>query len=133
MINLKDIYKKYPFVYELDGEYYFLGWGICKICNSEMAIYYYKKYQELVQKIGEETLALRSYDIDETELESLIKCFRKVKAYSDIATNENEMAFFREELNNFVATRCIEQQEDLLRQLKNFVNVFHYYYRSFKR
>ena len=98
-----------------------------------MAIYYYKKYEELVQKIGEETLALRSYDIDEAELESLIKCFSKVKAYSDIATDENEMAVFRDKLNNFVTTRCIEQQEALLRQLKNFVNLFHYYYRSFKR
>lgn len=128
MINLEDLYKKYPFVYELDEEYFFLGWEICKPCNSEMAIYYYKKYEELVQKIGEEILALRSYDIDETELESLIKSFRKVKAYSDIATDENcdiatdenEMAVFRDKLNNFVATRCIEQQETLLRQLKNF-------------
>ena len=130
-MRLEDLYKKYPFVYKLDEKYFFLGWGICKTCNSEMAIFYFEKYEELLQTIGEEKLESKSYDIEEAELESLIKCFRKVKAYSDIAVSDEDMPVFRKNLNEFILARSAEQQEALLRQLKNFVNVFHYYYRSF--
>lgn len=96
-----------------------------------MAIFYFEKYEELLQTIGEEKLESKSYDIEEAELESLIKCFRKVKAYSDIAVSDEDMPVFRKNLNEFILARSAEQQEELLRQLKNFVNVFHYYYRSF--
>lgn len=32
-MRLEDLYKKYPFVYKLDENYFLLGWGICKTCN----------------------------------------------------------------------------------------------------
>ena len=130
-MRLEDLYKKYPFVYKLDENYFFLGWGICKTCNSKMTIYYFEKYEELLQTIGEEKIESKSYDIEEAELEGIIKCFRKVKAYSDIAVSDEDMPVFRKNLNEFILARSAEQQEELLRQLKNFVNVFHYYYRSF--
>ena len=126
---LEDLYKKYPFVYKLDGEYFFIGWGIFKTCNSEMAICYYEKYEKLLQIIGEDKLELKSYDIDEEQLESIIKYFRKIKAYSDIAVVEDDMPNFRKMIDEFISMRSTEQQEELLRQLRNFVNVFHYYYR----
>lgn len=129
-MRLEDLYKKYPFVYKLDGEYFFLGWGICRPCNSEMAIHYFEKYEELLQVIGEEKIESNSYDIGRAELESIIKYFRKVKAYSDVAVSDEDMPVFRKNFNDFILTRSAEQQKELLRQLKNFVNVFHYY-RSF--
>ncbi len=54
-----------------------------------------------------------------------------MKAYSDIAVDEDEMPIFGKKLNDFITMRSAEQQEELLRQLKNFVNLFHYYHRSF--
>ena len=104
-MRLEDLYKKYPFVYKLDDNYFFIGWGICKVCDSEGAITYFKKYEELLQIIGEEKLESKSYDIEEAQLESIIKCFRKVKAYSDIAVVEDDMPIFRKTLNEFISIR----------------------------
>ena len=85
-MRLEDLYKKYPFVYKLDEKYFFLGWGICKTCNSEMAIYYFEKYEELLQTIGEEKLESK-----EKELEDVKKKKLEVELINKGKTIDNEI------------------------------------------
>lgn len=131
MIKLDDLYKKYPFIYETDGDYYYIGWGICKQCSSSIALDYYKLYKKTLNEIGEEKVASRNNDIDEEMLDTLLWCFRKVKAYSDIAVDNEDLRLFRGKIENFICSLSDEQQRTLLEQLRNFVNVFYYYYRRF--
>lgn len=35
MLNLKELFKKRPFIYYIDGEYYALGAGVCSCCCSK--------------------------------------------------------------------------------------------------
>ena len=34
MLNLKELFKKRPFIYYIDGEYYALGAGVCSCAYS---------------------------------------------------------------------------------------------------
>lgn len=127
-MKLEDLYKKYPFIYEVNNVYYYLGWGICKICDSEIALSYYRKYKNCIQSIGSEVLA-GNKEIDDGQLDQLLYYFRKVKAYSDIATDEKEMSSFRNDITQFLNHLKEEEKNMLYVQLTDFVNTFHYYYR----
>lgn len=127
-MNLEDLYKKYPYIYEVNNGYYYLGWGICKICDSNIALSYYEKYKKCIQSIGSEVIASNK-NIDDEQLDQLLYYFRKVKAYSDIATDKNDMPNFKNELFQFLNQLDKGEQEKLCEQLTDFVNTFHYYNR----
>lgn len=128
-MNLENLYKKYPFIYKVEDKYYYLGWGICNECTSEIAIHYYEKYIELIKKIGEDTLATKGHNMGDAELDNLLYLFRKVMAYSDIEVKEEEMHGFKKKLNAFLETNSETQNIELEKQLTNFIHVFYYYYR----
>ncbi len=132
MRELEGICKKYPFVYEGTEEFFFIGSGICKKCTSEMALYYYDLYKKCIKEIGEENLASKYSAIDEDKLEQLLYYFRKVKAHSDIALEDNYVDC-RKETMELLYSMPDKEQMDVLRQLRNFVNVFHYYHRMIIR
>lgn len=127
-MNLEDLYKKYPLIYEVNNMYYYLGWGICKICDSDIALSCYKKYKKCIQSIGSEVIASNK-NIDDEQLEQLLYYFRKVKAYSDIVTDKNDMPNFKNELFQFLNQLDKGEQDKLCDQLTDFVNTFHYYNR----
>ena len=68
-------------------------------------------------------------EIHDGQLEQLLYYFRKVKAYSDIATDEKEMSSFRNDITQFLKHLKEEEKNMLYVQLTDFVNTFHYYYR----
>lgn len=130
MVKLEDLYKKYPFIYEVDEKYYYIGWGICKECTSKFALSYYEDFKKTVEEVGEEILAQGDCNkIDEDQLDSLLYFFRKVKAYSDIEVDSNDMPTFRKQLNDFLDGISLEEKQKLQHQLEIFVDTFHYYYK----
>ena len=55
MLNLKELFKKRPFIYYIDGEYYALGAGVCSCCCSKGTYLTlpkkYEDYLKIVQSI----------------------------------------------------------------------------------
>ena len=131
LVKLEDLYKKYPFIYEVSEDYYFIGWGICKRCDSSIALDYYEAYKKALFEAGMEKVSSGSNDIEEDKLDTLLYYFRKVKAYSDIAVDDEELLTFRKKIEEMVFSLSEKQKDELLRQLNDFVSVFYYYYRRF--
>lgn len=86
------------------------------------------KENRSIQSIGSEVIASNK-NIDDEQLEQLLYYFRKVKAYSDIATDKNDMPNFKNELFQFLNQLDKGEQDKLCDQLTDFVNTFHYYNR----
>jgi len=129
-MKLEDLNKKYPFVYQVDGKYYYLGNGVCKVCDSRFAISYYEEYKKILCQIGEDVVASESYNIDDDLLDSLICNFRKVKAYSNIESKKEDRVSYRKRIADLIDSLTEEEKIQLLKQLENFVHVFRYYYRK---
>lgn len=131
-MKLEDLFKKYPFVYEVNQKYYYLGQGVCKECDSTFAISYFEDYKKFLEQIGRDVIASQTRNIDEESLDTLIYCFRKVKAYSDIKVEPEDYKTYRQRISDLVDTLSILEQQKLLQQLEDFVNVFYYYYKKIK-
>jgi len=131
LVKLEDLYKKYPFIYELSGDYYIIGLGICKLCCSSNAITYYEAFKKSLNEVGIEKVTMGSYDVAEDKLDTLLYYFRKVIAYCDIAVDDAEPSTFRKKIENLISSLSNTRKDELLRQLKIFVNLFYYYYRRF--
>lgn len=129
-MKLEDLYKKYPFVYQIDGEYYYLGNGVCKVCDSRFAISYYEEYKKILHQIGEDVVASESYNIDGDLLDSLIYNFRKVKAYSNVESTNEDQVSYRKKIADLIDSLTEDEKIKILNQLENFVRVFRYYYRK---
>ena len=127
-MNLEDITKKYPFIYEVGKEYYYLGHGICEKCKSRFAIEYFEEYKSVLGQIGRDVIASKTWDIDEVLLNKLIYNFGKVKAYSNVERPKEENKSYRQEIMELIDSLEGPEQKKLLLQLEDFVNVFYYYY-----
>lgn len=131
-MQIEDLYKKYPFIYRISGGYFYIGFGICKECNSKIAISYYEDYFKCIDNIGEKKILDNDNSIAEDEMDRLLYFFRKVKAYSDIAVDENERSSFRNKINQYIDEINEEDRKELEHQLKLFVGTFRYYYKRWK-
>lgn len=127
-MTLGDLYKKYPFIYEIDNAYYYIGWGICKRCNSDMALHYYSKYKDCIQYVDLKAIA-EGRNLDNQQFDDLLYYFRKVLAYSDIAVKREDMPEFRQDIYKLIKQLDDIENEKLFQQLINFVSVFHLYYK----
>lgn len=115
--NIENIYKKHSFIYEVNGEYYFIGSRIFQECYNNTAINCYIEYNKIV-------------DDNEQSKEALI-LFKKIRHYSNVqleTNNMNEKSIknnkFENKINEFINALTIEQRNSLQRQLNNYIKCY---------
>ena len=128
-VKLEDIIKKYPFMYEIDGELYHIGYGIFKKCTSAFAENYYKNFVKTVNEIDRNRI--KPYTLESEEADTLVYYFRKVKSYSDLADSRENIAEENKKAFTFINNLTQETKDDLLKQLEVFVDSFWYYNHRF--
>ncbi len=133
LIKLDDMYKKYPFIYKVSGEYYYIGAGICKACTDADAINYYNDYLNAMLAIGREELSSHNIERRDSRVENLIYYFRKVILCSEINIDKNDQSTYRRDIEVLIDLLSEEQKDSLLMQLVDYVNVFYYYNRDLKQ
>ena len=80
MLNLKELFKKRPFIYYIDGEYYALGAGVCSCCCSKGTyLTLPKKYEDYLK------IKNRSVDSDEAW-----EVYRKLSSIADMIKSREE-------------------------------------------
>ena len=112
MLNLKELFKKRPFIYYIDGEYYALGAGVCSCCCSKGTyLTLPKKYEDYLK------IKNRSVDSDEAW-----EVYRKLSSIADMIKsgeeNVNPEQKFKE--LGFNEKNC----DELENQLKEMVEFF---------
>lgn len=128
-LKIEDIIKKYPFMYEADGEIYHIGHLVFMKCNNQIALRYFNNYQSLIDRMDRDKFI--NGQLDETETEDLVYYFRKIKAYSEICPLEERNINSNKETINFISALNKESKNSLLVQLENYVYAFQYYSRKF--
>ncbi len=128
-VKLDDLYKKNPFIYEINEDYYYIGHGICQWCASHDALDWFKLYREALDRIGRDKISSRSSDIVEEDLSVLVRYYRKVMAYSASNVEESERHTYRNQIDKLIASFSEIQKSELLRQMKDYENVFYYHRR----
>lgn len=129
-VKLEDLYKKYPFMYEVDGEIYVIGHGVFKKNDSGIAAEYFSRYREYIDRIGRENI--QPYELDDVDADGLIYLYKKVLAYADIAHTEYDKDF-KTNLFEFISELGNEKKDMLYAQLEDFIRSFWYYNRRFER
>lgn len=128
-IKLEDIIKKYPFMYEIDGELYHIGNGVFEKCTSQFAEHYYEKFVNTVDGINRDRI--KPYTLEDEEADTLVYYFRKVKSYSDLADSSENITEASKKAFSFINNLTQETKDDLLKQLEIFVDSFWYYNHRF--
>ena len=124
IVKLEDIHKKYPFIYEVDEEYFYIGFGVCERCDSSSALKYYEQYKKSCVEIDLGKIISMSYDIDDDLLDAMLFSFRKVKAYSEIEADNTEASIQRKKTEDLIDSLSGEQRDNLYEQLLVFVGAF---------
>lgn len=129
MTKLDDLTKKYPFMYEVDGDIYQIGFGVFETCNSHIGKNYFEQYREFINKVGRENIV--QYKLQGEEEEHLIYLFRKVKAYSELDRMSVSISEVNAEILMFIDSLNDEQKNHLFEQLEDYINSFWHYNRRF--
>jgi len=128
-IKIEDIIKKYPFMYEVNGEIYHIGHLVFAKCDNQIALQYFNNYQSLIDQIDRDKFI--NGQIDETEIEDLVYYFRKIKAYSEIHPLEDRTSKSNKDAMRFISELNEESENNLFAQLENYVYAFQYYSKKF--
>lgn len=129
MVKLDDLIKKYPFMYEVNGEIYQIGCGVFKICDSRIGITYFMQYRDFIKKVGRENII--KYKLQGEEEEHLVYLFRKIKAYSELDEQNVSIGEANEKILTFIDSLNKEYTDDLREQLEDYINSFWHYNRKF--
>ena len=130
IIKLEDITKKYPFIYEINNDYYIMGLDAFEKCQSDRAINRYKEYKAEINRLGREAIQQQKYD-NSDDFSALVFYFRKVMSHANINSSFEECSKNRHNLHDFLCNLKPSEKEILLRQLEDYVAVFGYYNRMF--
>lgn len=124
-MRIKDLYKKHPFIYELDGEYFYLGQGICRKCGSQRAISYYEKFKECIDAIGEKNIDPYECDKKGDEVfDNLILNFKKTYKSCKFVSTEKDISAATKKLDDFLSQLNPHETAEIERQLGIFTSVF---------
>jgi len=129
-VNLEDLYKKYPFIYEVDGELYVIGHGVFRKNTSVIAERYFRSYRECVNKVGRENII--PYELSVQDADALTDLYKKVMDYASIAAMESDNEY-KGKLFDFIYGLDKEKQDSLYEQLEDYIKVFWYYNRRFDK
>lgn len=129
-IQLEDIIKKYPFMYEVNNKVYHIGAYVFKECKNPLALGYFQEYQDFIKSIDRNKLI--NHLFNENEMEYLVYLFGKIKAYSDDDSFKPLVNASNNEALTFINTLNEESKKELLFQLENYVYSFWYYNRKIK-
>lgn len=127
MIQLEDIYKKYPFIYEVEGNLYQFGSGAFKEGVSKQGEQYYSLYKEELNRIGRDNI--RPHELEAMDVKTLVYAFRKIKSYCDCENQNTDYNESKHNLLGYIENLSADAKNDLLQQIEDYVHVFWYYNR----
>lgn len=128
MTKLQDITKKYPFMYEVDGEIYCMGQGVFHICTDVMGLEYFNEYRKEMLSLGRDFIK-QPYP-EERDVKKLVYYYGKVLTYSEPKMKGEDPAKIKGNLLTFLDTLSPDAQEKLTEQLEDYIDVFRHYNRS---
>ena len=128
MTRLQDITKKYPFMYEVNGEVYCMGQGVFHICTDVMGLEYFNQYGKEVLSLGRDFIE-QPYPEDR-DVKNLVYYYGKVITYSEPKMKVEDPAKIKGNLLAFLDALSPDVQEKLSEQLEDYIDVFRHYNRS---
>lgn len=127
-VELEEIYKKYPFVYEVNEELMIIGSGVFKQCTQDIIQTYYNRYKEKIREIGRDKIL--THKLDDVEIDTLIYLFRKLMSYADVSSDTYD-GNAKGNLLKYLSGLSQEGKEELLLQLEDYIYCFGYYHEKF--
>ena len=100
------------------------------MCESQLAISYFKRYREEIAKLGREYIQEQHYD-NTSDVEELVYSFRKVKDYADIDIPNEEKTMSKSKVLEFLDNLNYSEKRSLLEQIEDYVASFWYYNRDY--
>ena len=128
MTRLQDVTKKYPFMYEVNGEVYCMGQGVFHICTDVMGLEYFNQYRKEVLSLGRDFIE-QPYPEDR-DIKKLVYYYGKVITYSEPKMKAEDPAKIKGNLLAFLDALSPDVQEKLSEQLEDYIDVFRHYNRS---
>ena len=130
IIKLNELYKKYPFIYKVHDDYFFIGTGICKPCYSKVALDYFNRYTSILNDVDDKMIIEYSdwlSRIDGNIKDALLYCFRKIKAYSESNVDTKDLLIFKKRIEDFTLHLSESEKTDLHKQLVISIEAFRCY------
>lgn len=123
-LELENICNKYPFIYEINGDYYVIGKFVFKPYNDLNGLEDYKKYREVLSKIGRENIG-RNYALDKAWENELVDCFQNVMEHANEICKRQRESDIIDILLKFKE----EEKHSLKIQMEDYINSFWHYNR----
>lgn len=130
-MELSDITKKYPFVYEVDGKLVVMGADILYQYSMEdpSVRAHWKHYRDTIECIGRSRLDTR--EITAVEEKDIFLAMRKLIVIGEfVQSNMRDLGRQKtssEEICEYLASLDTEEQKNVQGQLEDYVRCSHYY------
>ena len=122
---------KYPFVYCIQGKYYYIGLGVFRVCN-ETEIQNYEAFAEEMKRVE-----LLNYPLEKRDVGELIRLFEIVRNVPNVESDYVTKGKSEEQLELMLEKCSAEELELLCRQKELFVKALDYkdgaFYRHSKK
>lgn len=112
MLNLEELFKKRPFIYFIDGEYYAFGMGVCAKCNRRV------NYVTLPTRY-ENYISVKNKDISQRDAWNI---YRKLVSVADNVKAGEEHTNLHQKFEEIGFTN--EERDEVEKQLLDLVEFF---------
>lgn len=112
VLNLEELFKKRPFIYYIDGEYYAFGMGVCAKCNEKV------NYVTLPTRY-ENYVSVKAKDISQREAWNI---YRKLVSVADNVKDREKYTNLPQKFEELGFTN--EERDEIEEQLSDLIEFF---------
>lgn len=112
VLDLEELFKKRPFIYYIDGEYYAFGMGVCAKCNKKV------NYVTLPTRY-ENYVLVKAKDISQRDAWNI---YRKLVSVADNVKDGEKHTNLQQKFEEMGFTN--EERDEIEKQLSDLVEFF---------